>query len=233
MDSASVEEENLDGLLRHSWRLPGARGGAEDEVLARPPTSATKPPRHSERLIAPACADEQYQIRKGGTASGYLAGAEMRSPERLPPSAGGPPCLRRPGYVPGSGRGAGSTQTATALEQADDLALRVDVDVLAARSRRQAGHRPHLARERVTKPAPAESRTSRIGTRKPVGRPLSADRGSASTGVLAMQIGRPPKPSASNWAIALAAARAQVDAVRAVDLGRDRLDLRRSGASSG
>src|SRR5918997_1510685 len=33
------------------------------------------------------------------------------------------------------------------LEEPDDLALGVDVDVLATGSRRKAGHRPHLARE--------------------------------------------------------------------------------------
>ncbi len=44
----------------------------------------------------------------------------------------------------------------------------------------------------VTKPAPADSRTSRIGTRKPVGRPLSAASWLSEYCVLAMQIGRLP-----------------------------------------
>ena len=57
----------------------------------------------------------------------------------------------------------------------------------------------------VMNPAPAESRTSRIGTRKPVGRPFSDASWLSEYWVLAMQIGRLPKPSASYCASCFAA----------------------------
>ena len=58
----------------------------------------------------------------------------------------------------------------------------------------------------VTKPAPADSRTSRIGTRKPVGRPLRVASWLSEYCVLAMQIGSLPKPSSSYSLSAFAAA---------------------------
>jgi hypothetical protein len=52
----------------------------------------------------------------------------------------------------------------------------------------------------VMKPAPAARRTSRIWTRKPVGRPRSFGLSDRLYCVFAMQIGSPPKPMASYWA---------------------------------
>ena len=85
----------------------------------------------------------------------------------------------------------------TRSEQPDDVPVRVDVDVLAARHRRQPGHRPHLAAQRRDEPAPADSRISRIGTVKPAGRPLRFASWLSEYWVLAMQTGRCPKPSDS------------------------------------
>ena len=45
----------------------------------------------------------------------------------------------------------------------------------------------------VTKPAPADRRTSRIGIRKPVGRPFSDASWLSEYWVLAMQIGQVPE----------------------------------------
>jgi hypothetical protein len=47
------------------------------------------------------------------------------------------------------------------------------------------------------KPAPAERRTSRIGTRKPVGRPLRDASWLSEYWVLAMHTGRLPYPRSS------------------------------------
>src|SRR3989304_9162122 len=65
------------------------------------------------------------------------------------------------------------------LEQADDLTVRIDVDVLAARPGWQTGHRPHLARERRDEPRP--------------GRPPTLTDGDAEAARPALQ-GRVPAP---------------------------------------
>ena len=49
------------------------------------------------------------------------------------------------------------------------------------------------------KPAPADSRTSRTGSRQPVGAPFSSGNDEMDRWVLAMQTDRPPKPSDSSW----------------------------------
>src|SRR2546423_569699 len=54
---------------------------------------------------------------------------------------------RRASRAPSPGVPGPSPGAALSLEEPEDLALRIDVDVLAARSRGQSGHGPHLARE--------------------------------------------------------------------------------------
>ena len=112
------------------------------------------------------------------------------------------------------------------LEQPDDLAVRVDVDVLEARaccrapasssSRRRAGR---------GSPAPAERRTWRTGRRKPVGRPFLSGSAVSERCVFAMQMGSAAVAEplvGRDVGVRLVGV---VDAVGAVHALRDRLDL--------
>ena len=81
------------------------------------------------------------------------------------------------------------------LEQPNDLTgLKIDVDVFSGRMAGQAGHGAHVADQRVDEARAHAGAHFRIGRVKPVGAPLSLGSWERLRWVLAMQMGRLPKP---------------------------------------